>query len=57
MYWLIEGCVLRHAVDEVGASVGEVDDGGAVAFALVAFSLVVGVAFGGMERGDERGLP
>lgn len=54
---LVEGCVLERAVDDVAALSCEADDGCVVAFAFVAFALVVGVAFGIVERGDERGLP
>lgn len=47
---LVEGCVLEHAVDDVAASSCEADDGCVVAFAFVAFALVVDVAFGIVER-------
>lgn len=57
VHGLVEGCVLEHAVDDVAAASCEADDGCVVAFSFVAFSLVVGVAFGIVERGDEGGLP
>lgn len=43
-------------MDDAAASVCVPDDGGVVMFSLVAFTLVVGMAFGVVERGDERGL-
>lgn len=54
---LVEGRVLEHAVDDVAALMDKTDGGVVVAFAFVAFALVVGVAFEIVERGNERGLP
>lgn len=50
-----KGFRFGHAIEDVAAA-AQTDDGGVVAFALGAFALVVGVAVGVVERGDERGL-
>ena len=44
-WWVVEGAVSEHGVEDAESAVGESDDGLVVAFALAAFAVVVGAAF------------
>ena len=52
-FFLVEGSVFEHGVDDVAAAPGEADDGGVVFLAFGAFPLVVGLG----ERVVARGYP
>ena len=44
-WWVVEGAVSEHGVEDAESAVGESDDGLVVAFALAAFAVIVGAAY------------